>query len=171
MVETTIVQHWLLTQFILPFLLVWFVSFAIMEKTKILGDGKTQLNAMTAAVLAAIFVGALAPKMIVGNMVLFLTVAIIIVFVGLLLWGFVSGSDLSGEIFTNNKLKWIAGIMVFASVILAFTWSAGVNNLGILTLLFNQSWSQALWTNIAFIAVVVAAISAILWRGAAAVTP
>jgi len=169
MVETTIVQHWLLTQFILPFLLVWFISFAIMRKTKILGDN-AQLDAMTAAVLAAIFVGALAPKMIVSNMVLFLTVAIIVVFVGLLLWGFVSGGELGKDFLSNKSLKWIAGIMIFASVILALTWSAGIDNLGILSSLFSQSWSQTLWTNIAFIAVVVAAITAVLWTGKKATT-
>ncbi|MCK5603923.1 hypothetical protein KAR91_18695 [Candidatus Pacearchaeota archaeon] len=165
MAETTIVQHWLVTQFILPFLLIWFVSFALLEKSKLLGEGKQQLNAMTAAVLAAIFVGALEPTMIVTNMVLFLTVSIIIVFVGLILWGFVSGNDLSKEIL-HSKLKWPAGILIFAAVILAVTWSSGINNLGILSSLFNQSWSETFWTNVAFIAVVVGAITAVLWKKA-----
>lgn len=164
MAETTIVQHWLLTQFILPFLLVWFVAYAILEKTKLFGEGKMQLDAMIAAVLAAIFVGALAPKMIVANMVLFLTVAIIIVFVGLLLWGFVSGQELGKDFLSNKPLRWIVGIMIFASVILAVTWSAGLNSLEMFNFLFNQNWSQTFWTNVAFIAVVVGAIAAVMGK-------
>jgi hypothetical protein len=166
--EITIVQHWLLTQFILPFLLVWFITFAILEKSELLGGGKSQLNAMTAAVIATIFVGALAPKMIVGNMVLFFTVAIIVIFVGLLLWGFVSGSELK-ENFLSDKLKWPVGIAIFASVILAFTWSAGLDNIVIVSWLFKQDWSQTFWTNVAFIAVVAGAI-AVIWKGTSATT-
>jgi len=143
------------------------VSFAIIEKTKILGEGKQQLNAMTAAVLAAIFVGAIAPKMIVSNMVLFLTVSMIIVFVGLLLWGFVSGGELGKDFLSNKGLRITAGIMVFAAVILATTWSAGIDNMGILNSLFSQSWSQTLWTNVAFIMVIVGALAWVLKTKAA----
>jgi len=123
---------------------------------------------MTAAVLAAIFVGAIAPKMIVTNMVLFLTVSIIIVFVGLLLWGFVSGGEITTGFLANTKLKWVAGIMVFAATALAVTWSAGMNNIAILNSLFNQSWSQTFWTNLIFIVVVAGAIAAVTKVGTAA---
>ena len=159
MVEETIVQHWILTQFILPFLLVWFIAFALLEKTKIFGDDKKQLNALTAAVLGAIFVGAVFPKMMVTNLILFFTVAIVVVFVGLLLWGFVSGGEFGKDFLSHTGLKWTAGVLVLVSVILAVVWAGGVDTLGVFDLIFRQSWSQNFWTNVAFIVVVAAAIA------------
>ena len=96
MVET-ILQHWIVTQFILPFTLVFALVYAILLKTKLLGEGN-QVNAIIAGVIGLIFVSALEPKLIVENMMLFLAVAIVIVFVVLLLWGFVSGGDKGFEI-------------------------------------------------------------------------
>src|SRR3989344_1899534 len=103
----TILQHWIFTSFILPFLLVFFIVFAILEKTKIFGDGKKQLNALLAFVIGLIFVGAVFPKLVVGNLILFLTVALVIVFVTLLLWGFVTGGEAKIE---GKGIKWAAGI-------------------------------------------------------------
>ena len=102
MVEETFLQHWVFTQFALPFLLVFFIVFAILQKTKVLGDDKKQLDALVAFIIALIFVGAIFPKLVVANLILFLTVAIIVVFVGLLIWGFVSGGEAKIE---GTKLK------------------------------------------------------------------
>ena len=41
---TTILQSALLTDFLYPFLLVFFILFAVLEKTNIFGAGKKQLN-------------------------------------------------------------------------------------------------------------------------------
>ncbi len=75
-----------------------FIVFAVLEKTKVLGDDKKQLNALLAFVIGLIFVGAVFPKLIVANMILFLTVALVIVFVVLLLWGFVYSGEKGFEI-------------------------------------------------------------------------
>ena len=80
MVLETIFQHELLTKFAYPFLLIFFIVFAILEKTKILGDDKKQLNAVLAFVIGLIFLSVVQPRLIVENMILFLTVAIVIVF-------------------------------------------------------------------------------------------
>ena len=82
----TILQHWILTDFVYPFLLVFFIVFAILDKTKLLGGDKKQLNAMLAFVIGLIFVSAVYPKVVVGDLILFLTISIIVVFVFLLLW-------------------------------------------------------------------------------------
>src|SRR3989344_6435799 len=99
-----ILQHEALTDFVYPFLLVFFIVFAILEKTKVLGSEKKQINAFVAFVIGLIFVAAVNPKIIVTDLVLFLSVALVIVFVVLLLWGFVSGSEAKfGE--GNKALK------------------------------------------------------------------
>ena len=91
MVQETIFQHWIVTKFLLPFVLVWGLMYAILEKTKILGEGK-QLNGIVSAVVGLIFVGAIYPKLVVENMILFLVVALVILFVILMIWGFVGGT-------------------------------------------------------------------------------
>ena len=60
----TILQHWIFSRFALPFLLVFFIIFALLEKTKILGteeiEGTTytrkNLNAMIAFVVSFLVV-------------------------------------------------------------------------------------------------------------------
>jgi len=75
MVEiTTFLQSTIVAKFILPFLLVFFVVFAVLEKIKLLGEDKKQLNALVAFVIGLIFVGAVFPKEVVGNLVLFLSI-------------------------------------------------------------------------------------------------
>jgi multisubunit Na+/H+ antiporter MnhB subunit len=53
---TTILQAPLLIDFIYPFLLIFFIVFAILEKSKLFGDEKKQLNALVALVIGLIFI-------------------------------------------------------------------------------------------------------------------
>ena len=155
MVEETILQHWIFTSFVFPFLLMFFIVFAILEKTSILGKEKKQLNALLAFVIGLIFVSAVYPKIVVGNLILFLTVALVIVFVTLLLWGFVTGGEAK---ITNNAVKWIAGIGGFVIIVFAVFWAMGIDGT-VFDFLFRQSWSKSLWTNISFIVVIGAALA------------
>lgn len=84
-----ILQSDILTKFAYPFLLIFFIVFAILEKTKLFGEDKKQTNALIEFVIGLIFVGFAYPKEVVSNMIQFLTVAIIVLFVVLLLWGFI----------------------------------------------------------------------------------
>ena len=52
---------------------MFFVVFAVLERTKLFGAEKKQLNALTSFVVALIFVTAIFPKVIVENLILFLT--------------------------------------------------------------------------------------------------
>ncbi|MEN7982427.1 MAG: hypothetical protein ABFQ65_03185 [Nanoarchaeota archaeon] len=161
MVQETILQHWVFTQFILPFLLIWTIVFALLQKTKILGESKQQLDAIVAFVIGLIFVGAVFPKVVVGNLILFLTVSVIVMFVGLLLWGFVSGGDFKANILSHSGVKWVVGIALFLVMIGALFWATGIWD-EVLDMLFKQSWSSSLWTNVAFIAVIAAALAVVL---------
>ncbi len=161
MAHETILQHWVVTQFILPFFLIFAIVFALLEKTKILGEGRQQLDAIVAFVIGLIFVGTVFPKVVVGNLILFLTVSIVIVFVALLLWGFVSGGEMKGDILSNKYIKWVIGIVLVIAVVGAVLWATGIYD-NFLNLLFKQSWSSELWTNVAFIAVIAIALAVIL---------
>ncbi|MFH1917734.1 MAG: hypothetical protein ABIJ14_01325 [Nanoarchaeota archaeon] len=163
MAEDLITSNWVITKFILPFLLIWTVVFAILQKTKILGENK-QVDSIIAVVVAFIFISVLQPKEIVSNMILFLTVALIVMFVGLLLWGFVSGKEMKADILSAGWAKWVFGIVIVVGVIIALIYSAGIDNT-LITLLFQQSWSSTFWTNAIFIVVVAAALALVLRSG------
>jgi len=154
--QTTFLQHWIFTQYLFPFLLVFFIVFAILERTKLFGEGKKQLNALTSFVIGLIFVGAGVPKLIVGNMILFFAVAIVIIFVILLLWGFIFGDEKGFKV--TSWMKWVLGIIVGIAAVVAVIFATGWNvTLG--SLLSGQS---QIWTNVAFVVVIAIALALIL---------
>ncbi|MAG79026.1 hypothetical protein CMI40_01475 [Candidatus Pacearchaeota archaeon] len=155
MAEETILQHWIFTKFALPLLLIWFIVFALLEKTKILGENK-QLHSIISLIIGLIFVGFAYPKLVVENLILFLTVALVVVFVALLLLGFIAGE---AKIEGNMK-KVLMGVVII-SVIAAVLWATGVDG-GVIDLLFKQSWSNTLWTNVAFVVVIAVALALVL---------
>jgi hypothetical protein len=159
MVET-ILQHWVLTRFAYPFLLVFFIVFAVLEKTKLLGDDKKQLNALISFVIGLIFIGVAYPTEVIGNMVLFLTVALVVMFVVLLLWGFVFG-DIKEGFKPTGWMKGVLAALIGVAVIIAVFWATGVNG-GVFDFLFGQSWSSAFWTNLIFIIMIALALALVL---------
>jgi len=154
-------QNWIFTKFFLPLLLIFVIVFAILEKTKIFGEDKKQLNAILALVIGLIFVSVAYPKEVVGNLILFLTVALVVLFVVLILWGFVSGGDLKGDFLTNKGVKWTVGIGVVIATVFAVVWAMGIQG-GVLDLLFYQTWSGTFWTNVLFIAGIGLALALVL---------
>ncbi|MBS3071106.1 hypothetical protein J4407_02285 [Candidatus Pacearchaeota archaeon] len=158
MADITILQHWILTKFAFPFLLVFFLVYAILEKTKVLGDNKHQVNALVAFVIGLIFVGFAYPKEVVENLILFLTVALVVVFVALLLWGFVTGGEAK---ISNNKIKALTAGAVIIVTIIAVIWATGTDN-EIIDFFFYQSWSKAFWTNVVFVVAIATALALVL---------
>jgi hypothetical protein len=152
----------------LPFVFVFVLLFAIFQKTKILGDGKKQLDAIVAAVLSLIFVSFASPKVIVSNLVLVLSLTLVLIFVGLLLWGFLVGGEAKVTI-QDKWLKWVIAVVIVVFVIFAFLWAAGVRSdvLGsrIGGFLFKQSWSSAFWSNLFFIVVIAIVLAIVLKSG------
>ncbi len=155
----TILQHPLLTDFLYPLLLVFFIVFALLEKLKILGDEKHQINALVSLVIGLIFVSAVFPKIIVGNLILFLSVGLVVIFIGMLLWGLVAG-----KVDFNRNMKIFLGIIIFIAVVLALIgvsgFGGGIENFftNVFDFLFNSNWSGGFWTNFLFIAVILAVV-------------
>lgn len=154
----TILQHEILANFALPFLLVFFIVFAILEKTEVFGKERTQLNALSAFVMGLIFVSAVFPKQVVSNLVLFFTVAVVVVFIVLLLWGFITGGTLKEKILEEKGLKWVIGIVLVIAVVFAVVWATGKSE-DIYEMLFKQDWSSTFWTTLIFIALAAGALA------------
>jgi len=161
MVEKTILQHEIFTRFALPFLLMFFIVFAVLEKTKLLGEGKKQLNALIAFVIGLIFVSAVYPTLVVSNLILFLTVAIVVVFVALLLWGFVFGEKEEFKI--KGWMRWVLGILIGVGVFFAVLWATGIQG-KVVDLLFKQDWSSVFWTNALFVVVIAVALALVIGK-------
>jgi len=162
MVET-ILQHWIFSQFALPFLLIFFIVFGILEKTELFGKDKRQLDAGISFIIGLIFVGAIFPKIVVGNLILFLTVAVVVMFIGLLLWGFVSGEAPK----VDGKLKAPFAALIIIAVAAALLWALGTPGgffRDAFDFVFLSSWSKEFWTNAAFIIVIVAAVIAVMGK-------
>jgi len=160
----TILQSSLLTDFLYPFLLMFFILFAVLEKTNIFGEGKKQLNAAVSLIVGLIFVGAVFPKMVAENMIMFMTVGLIIIFVGLVLWGFITVSTPT----PGDKWKKFYAIILGIAIVTAVLWATGfgtgvLNGIGgIFAFLFDSNWSGTFWTNVLFVGLIAIAIAVVL---------
>ena len=88
MVDELIIQNPWVTHFILPFLLVFTIIFAVLQKSEILGKGKKQIDAIVGLVIGLMFVGFPGPRDLVVNLMPFLAVGLVMILVLFLLWGF-----------------------------------------------------------------------------------
>ncbi len=164
---STILQSPLLTDFLYPFLLIFFICFGILEKTSILGSDKKQLNALLSLVIGIVFVGAVFPKIIAGNLVQFMTVGMVVIFVAILLWNFVS----QGKGFTSEggtKIHKLFVVIVVLGLFFGVLWATGVTSgfvKGIqkfFLFLFDSSWSGTFWTNALFVFFILLAVVIVL---------
>jgi len=153
---TNVLQAEILTSFVYPFVLVFAIIYAILEKSKILGEDKHQINALVSLVVGLIFVGAAFPKLVVGNLILFMSVAAVSLFVIMLLWGFVFSTKDQG-LSMSKGVKRIVGVITAIAFIVAMFWATGSTSV-FYNFLFNQTWSASLWTNLIIVVLVVLAV-------------
>jgi hypothetical protein len=160
MATTIFLQNEIFTKFLFPFLLIFFLVFAILEKTKLLGD-KKQIHALISFVIGLIFITAVSPKLVVENLILFLTIALVALFVVLLVWGFIFGE--SAKILDSKPLKWILivgfGIASFGGILWATGWYKSFSSF-----FSDNVLSQTIVINTVFIIVIAIALALILFE-------
>lgn len=81
-------------QIVIPFILVFAVLFAILEKSKLLGEDARAINAIVALVLAFTTTGAVAVTGVISTMIPLVILAIIVLLLFFLIYGLFAG-DLS----------------------------------------------------------------------------
>ena len=158
----TFFQADILTNFIYPFLLLFFILFAIMEKWKVLGDNK-QTNALISFVISLIFVSAVLPKFIVGNLILIMSVLIVLAFVIFLIWGFIGGKVQLG----NKSGTTVIVIIVIILIVAVLSMAEVLGPIGnffkdFFNLIFYSSWSKSFWENALFVIIIAAALAVVL---------
>jgi hypothetical protein len=82
------------THMVLPFLLVFVLVFAILQKSKILGDGKKQADSLTALVIGLLVIGLPASRNFIVDFIPWVAVGLAALLVFFILYGFSQG-DLS----------------------------------------------------------------------------
>jgi len=164
---SNILQASLFTDFLYPFLLMFFIVYALLEKSKLLGADQKQINAFVSLVVSLIFVSVVFPVMVVNNLILFMTVGIVVIFVGFMIWGFISNGNIT---LSEGVLKGL-GVLTFIVLIIAVFWAtvSFPEFWCLLERLFNFAFrsngSESFWTNFLIVVLVVAAVAAVLKAG------
>ena len=131
-----------------------------------LGSDKKQIHAFISLIISLIFVSAVFPKILVSNLMLFLVIGLVIIFVGLLMWGFISGKEANDQLIGAKTLKWFGAFLIIA-IIVAVVWASGLGGgfQNLFDFMFNSDGSTKFWTNFLIIAFVIGAIVAVLAKG------
>jgi hypothetical protein len=146
------------TEMLLPFLLVFVVVFAILQKSKILGEGKAQIDSMVAMVIGLLLIGVRQPREIIVGLMPWMAVGVAVILVFLILYGLVAG-DLSkapdwmkitfgilAGLFTLGVVVYVTGVYTFVGDV----FSEGTGNI---------------WSNIIIIILVIGAMIVAVFSG------
>jgi hypothetical protein len=145
------------TEMLLPFLLVFVVVFAILQKSKVLGEGKTQIDAIVALVIGLILIGVPAPRDIIVGIMPWMAVGVAVILVFFILYGFVAG-DLS------NVPKWMK--ITGAALAGVFTVSVVLYVAGLWGDISNWfSSGSEVWVNVVMIVMILAVVAVAVFGG------
>jgi len=139
---------------VLPFLLVFTIVFAILEKTKILGEDKANLNAMVAFVVGLLFVGAIGLVSIINEALPNVALFLIVILSFLMLFGAFVGAE--GIKFDNLLYKGGALFVVFVAVLAIFLDALGW--LDVILNYVNYNWDKTVIPTAIFFLIVLGAI-------------
>lgn len=145
---------------IYPFLLIFTLIFAILQKSKILGEDKKQIDALVALSIALIAVAFTWATGIISKLMPFLAIAAVILLIFLILYGFVASSNKDGLVLHKN-LVIAFGVLIAVSLVIAVLFATGQWD-RVYNSVFSSGQPTNLASNVFLIAVVVGAF-ALLW--------
>jgi len=154
----SILSSEIFVEIIFPFLLVFTLTFAVLEKSKLLGDGKRQINALISLSVALMLIAFEYPRDVIVKLTPFLAVSLVILFIFMLMYGFVSGKK-EGDVL-NKGLKITLGVIVGLAVIVAVLWATGAWDKIYSFLLGGDS--SKIWVNVLIIVIIGAAMAMVL---------
>lgn len=148
----------LFSNFILPFLLVFVVVFAILQKSKILGDGKAQMDSLVALAIALLLIATPIPRNFIIEFTPWVAVGIVVILVFLLLYGFVAEDSWKTQLWIKIVFGILSGLFVIGLVL----YFSGFWELGFVKQVFSMKDSGSLWANTLLILVVIGALAVAL---------
>ncbi len=157
----TILSYPIVRDVMLPFLLVFVVIFAILQKTKILGDGKKQIDALVALVVGLIVVSFGFATGIIVSLVPFLAVSVVVILVFMILFG---SAFKEGAFDLANPVKYIIGVLAAIGVVIVLLVSTGTWD-RIADYFLTGGSNSSLVGNIVFVLVIIGAILLAIFSG------
>lgn len=147
------------TDYLLPFALVFTLLFAILQKTKLLGDGKKQIDVIVSMVIGLILIATPYARDIVVSLMPFLAVWAVILLVFMLLYGFAGGKK-DGDVL-GKWWKYAFFALIAISLVIFLLMVSGYWN-WLMGLIFSGNNGTSLWVNGLLIAIIVGAIVAVI---------
>lgn len=147
-------------QVILPFILIFTLVFAVLQKSKILGDGKKQIDALVALAIGLIAISFGYAMEIISYMIPFLAVSLVIILVFLLLVGFVYEP---GKFELHANVKWAFMGIIAVAVTIAVLYFTGAWNY--ITEMVEEGGGSTVFVNVGFVVLIIIAIAAVLVGG------
>ncbi len=160
----TILSHPIFVESILPFILVFTIVFAILQKSKILGDGKKQVDALVSLVVGLLVISFAQAIGIILQMTVFLAVGLVVILVLLLLLGSFTEP---GKFFEDKGFPKAVRIGLISVVILAVV-IALVYITGFWEYLYDWVYvgtESTIFINVIFVALIVGAVIFVIKSG------
>ena len=157
----TILSSDFAVKIIYPFLLVFTLVFAILQKSKILGEDKRQIDALVALAVGLIVVAFSWATNIIAGLMPFLAVSVVILLVFMILYGFVA-SDMREGLKLPKQLQYCIGILAGIALIIAVIVATGQWDKAYNALFGGGSFSS-LASNILMIAIILGALAVVIF--------
>ena len=158
MVET-ILSSPFVKDMLLPFLLVFALVFAILQKSEILGKEKKQVDAIVALVVGLLVVAVGSATDIITGLMPILAVGLVVLLAFFLLWGFAFPG---GKFEVPDAIKWTIGVVAAIAVIIGTLYLTG--SWDYLKNLIGGGMSSIV-TNVVFIVLIVIAVAVVVGFG------
>lgn len=147
-----------LGQTALVFVLMFTLLFALLQKSKILGDGKKQTDALISLAISLLVISVGYAMDIITTLIPFLAVGLVIILVFLLMWG----SFYNGSFETPKGVKIASGIIALIAVVVAVLFITGAWD-------YIRDWivigNSGVFGNIVLVVIVIVAIVLVMATG------
>ncbi len=153
MVET-ILSSPIISEAVLPFILIFTVVYAILQKSQILGKEKKQIDALVGLVVGLITITFANAVGIISSLLPFLAVSIVLILVFLILVAMVSTGEKGIDL--HPGFKWTIVILSFISVVVAGLVLTGAWDY--LAYQFEGPGGSVWLTNIVFLVIIAGAV-------------
>lgn len=157
----TLLSHPLVVEVLLPFLLVFTVTFGVLQKSEIFGKDKKQIDALVALAVGLLLVSLANAIGMIIQLVSFVSVALVVLLVFFLMVGMFTEAGKPGEVF-SKFFKGVVGIPIIIAFFVAVFSIVGVWDFLWEKVLVFGGDRETLVMNILFIVVIAGAIFAVL---------
>ena len=153
----TILSSPFVKDLVLPFLLIFAVVFAILQKSEILGKDKKQTDAIVALVVGLLVVAVGSATNIITGLMPILAVGLVVLLVFFLLWGFA----FQGKLEVHKGVRWAIAVIAAIAVVITVLYLTGswdyLKNL--------ISGGESIVTNVVFVILIIVAIAVVVGFG------